>query len=123
MILDQFLYCRICYEVHHITPFDRAPIYDLDLDGMTVQEIFTDDQRQFVDRHFGHEIEELTSVTETHFPIGRLVDPMKVGYVEVSNGQESFILRISRRKIAEPVSYKIVSRQRYSGSREGESLN
>src|SRR5215475_2267005 len=24
MIHDQFLYCRICHEVHHLTPFDRA---------------------------------------------------------------------------------------------------
>ena len=36
---------------------------------------------------------------------------MKVGYVEVTNGQESFILRVSRRTITEPVSYKLVSRQ------------
>jgi hypothetical protein len=111
MMFDQFLYCRICNEVHHITPFDSAPIYDLDLNGMTVREIFTDDHRQFADRHFGHEVEQLKSVTENHFSIGRLVDPMKAGYAEVSNGQESFILRISRRCITEPVSYKIVSRQ------------
>ncbi len=44
MILDQFLYCR------HVTHFNSAPIYDLE--GMTVREIFIDDRRQFIDRHF-----------------------------------------------------------------------
>ena len=36
MIPDQFLYCRICHEVHHGASFDSAPIYDLQ--GMTVRE-------------------------------------------------------------------------------------
>ena len=106
MIHDQFLYCRICHEVHHLTPFDRAPTYQLE--GMTVREIFTDDRRQFVDRHFGHEIEALKSVAENRFSIGRPVDPMKVGYIEVTNGRVSFILRVSRSNIADPVSYNLV---------------
>ena len=73
-----------------------------------MREIFTDDRRQFVDRHFGHEIEALKSVAENRFPIGRPVDPMKVGYVEVTNGRVSFILRVSRSNIADPVSYNLV---------------
>src|SRR4029450_8403515 len=85
MIHDQFLYCRICHEVHHLPPFDRAPTYQLE--GGTVQEIFTDDRRQFVDRHFGHEIEALKRVAENGFSIGRPVDPMKGGYVEVTNDE------------------------------------
>jgi hypothetical protein len=109
MIPDQFLYCRICNEVHHVTPFDSAPRYDLQ--GLTVREIFTDDRRQFIDRHFDHEIEKLRRVTGNHFTIGRLIDPMKVGYVEVTNGKEFFILRISRSSIADPVSYQMISRQ------------
>lgn len=109
MIHDQFLYCRSCHEVHHLTPFDRAPTYQLE--GMTVREIFTDDRRQFVDRHFGHEIEELKSVAQNRFPISRPGDPMKVGYVEVTNGRVSFVLRVSRSNIADPVSYKIVPQE------------
>jgi hypothetical protein len=109
MIPDQFLYCRICNEVHHVTPFDSAPRYDLE--GLTVRKIFTDDRRQFIDRHFDHEIEKLRRVTGNHFTIGRLIDPMKVGYVEVTNGKEFFILRISRSSIADPVSYQMISRQ------------
>src|SRR5262245_55460303 len=109
MIHDQFLYCRNCREVHHLTPFDRAPIYHLD--GKTVREISTDDRRQFVDRHFDHDIEELKSIADDSFPKGRPSDPMKVGYVEVTNGQLSFVLRVSRKHIADPMTYKIVPRQ------------
>lgn len=109
MFLDRFLYCRICNEVHHVTPSDSAPIYDLE--GTTVREIFIDDRRQFLDRHHDHKIEQLRSVTENHFPVGSLIDPMKVGSVEVTNGKEFFILRISRRSIAEPVSHRVVSRR------------
>jgi len=68
-------------------------------------------RRQFIDRHFDHEIEKLRRVTGNHFTIGRLIDPMKVGYVEVTNGKEFFILRISRSSIADPVSYQMISRQ------------
>ena len=109
MIYDRFLYCRNCHEVHHLTPFDRAPIYTLE--GKTVREIFTDDRRQFVDRHLGHEIKELKSIADDSFPNGRPSDPMKVGYVEVTNGQVSFVLRVSRKNIADPMTYKIVARQ------------
>src|SRR5262249_54786623 len=87
-------------------PFDRAPIYLLE--GMTAREIFTDDRRQFLDRHRGHEIEELKRVADDRFPIGRPSDPMKVGYVGVTNGRSVFILQVSRRNIADPVTYKVV---------------
>jgi len=109
MIHDQFLYCRICHEVHRLTPFDRAPIYLLE--EMTVREIFTDDRRQFLDRHRGHEIEQLKRVADDRFPIGRPSDPMRVGYVEVTNGHAVFILQVSRSNIADPVTYKVVPRQ------------
>ena len=108
MIHNQFLYCRICHEIHRLTPFDRAPIYLLE--GMTLREIFTDDRRQFLDRHRGHEIEELQRVADDRFPIGRPSDPMKVGYVEVTDGHSVFILQVSRSNIADPVTYKVVPR-------------
>ena len=109
MILDRFLYCRLCNEVHHVTPFDRAPIYHVD--GTTVREIVVDDRRDFLDKHDDHEIEKLSSVTENYCSVGHFADPMRVGYVEVTNGKRCFILRISRNSIADPMSYKIVSKQ------------
>ena len=106
MIEDRFLYCRNCNEAHHVTPFDRAPIYNLQ--EMSVEETFIDDRRQFVDRHAGHEMEELKSVAANYYYSGRSIDPMKVGYVEVTNGTRSYRLRASRETIADAISYKVV---------------
>ncbi|HEY7319173.1 MAG TPA: hypothetical protein VIE89_16535 [Candidatus Binatia bacterium] len=113
MIPGRFLYCRTCKEAHHITPFDNAPIYYLE--GTTLREIAIDDRRQFLDKHDDHGIEKLNSVTEDRFSLGRAMDPMKAGYVEVTNGKDFFILRISRKTIADPVSYRRVSRQMMLG--------
>ncbi|MGZ8488859.1 MAG: hypothetical protein ACXWW4_10040 [Candidatus Binatia bacterium] len=38
---ERFLHCRGCNEVHKVTPFDQAPIYELQ--GSNVREIPTDD--------------------------------------------------------------------------------
>jgi hypothetical protein len=109
MIDDRFLYCPNCSEVHHVTPFDQAPVYALE--EMAVREIATDDRRSFLDRHSDHGFEELTSVAERRFRLGRLIDPMRVGYVEVTNGVESFVLRFSRTTIADPINYSVVPRK------------
>jgi hypothetical protein len=109
MLSDRFLYCRDCNEVHHVTPFDTAPIYVLE--DRSVRQIPVDDLQSFRDRHFGHKLEELTSVPETDVRLGQLVDPMKTGYVEVTNGRDFFVLRSFRRDIADPLSYELLPRQ------------
>jgi hypothetical protein len=59
-----------------------------------VREIFTDDRRQFVDRHFGHEIEALKSVAENrfysvdkdiHWIISQFPRPGPVGYLSAKS--------------------------------------
>jgi hypothetical protein len=51
---DQFLYCRICHEVHHGAPFDSAPYLRSARDDCAG--IFIDDRRQFIDRRFDHKL-------------------------------------------------------------------
>jgi hypothetical protein len=109
MFSDRFLYCRDCNEVHHVSPFDTAPIYVLE--DRVVRQIPVDDLQSFRERHFGHNFEELTSVPETDVQLGQLVDPMKTGYVEVTNGKDLFVLRSFRRNIADPLSYELLPRQ------------
>lgn len=106
---DRFLYCRDCNAVHHLTPFDNAPVYEFQ--DRTVREIRADDRRSFLKRHTGHRLEELTSLIEEHFRSAQFFDPMKIGYIEASNGTESFILRSSRRTVAEPLTYEVMPRQ------------
>jgi len=104
MLEDRFLYCQKCNEAHRLTPFDRAPLYNPQDSG--VEETCIDDRRQFVDRHTGHKMEELVAV-KYHY-ISRPMDPMKVSYVEVTDGRESFMLRACRKTIADALSYKMV---------------
>jgi len=51
-------------------------------------------------------MEEL--VAAKYYYISRPIDPMKVSYVEVTDGRESYMLRAYRRTIADALSYKMV---------------
>ncbi len=106
---DRFLYCCGCNEVHKVTPFDKAPTYDLQ--GSSVREIPTDDRRRFMERHAGHAIEELSSVAEDWLKPQSAIDPMAESYVFVANERYFFLLHRSRRSIAEPIVYQVMPRQ------------
>lgn len=106
---DRFLNCRGCNEVHKVTPFDQAPIYEMQ--GSRAREIPTDDRRRFMERHAGHAIEELSSVSEDWLEPQGAIDPMAESYVFVANGRYLFLLHRSRRSIAEPVVYRVMPRQ------------
>ena len=103
---DCFLYCCGCNEVHRITPFDKAPFYDLQ--GSSMRESPMDDLREFVEQHSGHAIEELARVAEDWFESGNAVDPMAESYLLVANERYLFLLQRSRRSIVEPVVYQVM---------------
>ena len=106
---DRFLYCCGCNEVHKVTPFDKAPTYELQ--GSSVREIPTDDRRRFMERHASHAIEELSSVAEDWLNPQSAIDPMAESYVFVANERYFFLLHRSRRSIAEPIVYQVMPRQ------------
>ena len=106
---DIFLYCRDCNEAHKATPFDQSPIYNLQ--GPHVREIPADDRRQFIGRHAGHTIEELSSVTEIWLNPQGAIDPMAESFVISANDREFIVLHRSRRSIAEPIIYRVIPRQ------------
>ena len=51
----------------------------------------------------------LTATGKDYYTVGSALDPMSVRYVEVSNGNDTLLLRRSRSSIEDPVSYKIVN--------------
>ena len=106
---DRFLYCRGCNEVHRSTPFDEAPIYDLQ--GSCVREIPMNDRLRFMERHSGHAIEEMSRVAEDWFEPDNAGDPMVERYLLVANERYLFLLQRSRRSIAEPVIYRVMPRR------------
>jgi hypothetical protein len=102
----RFIRCRNCGAIHHVSLFDRSPVYDL-VAG-EVQEKQVDDWRAFMDRHAGHKLEPLQSTGNTVFPRGSACDPMNVAYVQVTDGKQSVLLRRSRSSIKEPFDYELV---------------
>jgi hypothetical protein len=103
----KFIRCRVCDAIHHVSAFDKAPVYDCR--GNQPEERDTDDWRTFMDRHAGHRLEPLKASGETFFPYGSPRDPMSVAYVEVTNGHDRYLVRRSRRSIQEPMSYELIS--------------
>ena len=106
MTEHRYIWCRNCNEIHHVTPFDRAPGYRMNLGEET--ELPMDDRGAFMRRHSGHRLEGLQGVGERYFPDGQALDPMRVGYVEVTNGKESFVVRSFRNRIEDPLHFELL---------------
>lgn len=102
----RYIWCRNCGAIHHVSPFDHSPAYHVR--AGEVQEKPIDDWRDFMNRHAGHRLEALQSTGATVFPRGSAYDPMNVGYVQVTNGKQTILLRRSRPSIEEPLAYEIV---------------
>jgi hypothetical protein len=105
----RFLYCHDCNAAHRVTPFDSAPVFEMD--GMEIHELPQDDRGNFIDRHSGHRIGELIGVGEKTGQAGAVIDPMRIIYIEATDGQESFALRSARKQIADALSYQVLPRQ------------
>lgn len=58
--------------------------------------------------HAGHRLQALKSVGEKCFSLGRPLDPMRVGYTEVTNGEDFFVIRSSRKSIEEPLHFELI---------------
>ena len=107
MVNNRYIWCRSCGAIHHVSSFDREPIYAF-ADG-EVEEIPANDWRAFMDRHGGHRLEALKATGADYFPCANAWEPMSVRYIEVSNGEETLLLRRSRSTIEAPFRYEIVS--------------
>lgn len=105
----RFLYCHDCNAVHHVTPFDSAPVFDFD--GMEIRELPQDARRYLIDRHSGHRIGNLIKLGEITGEAVALAHPMRINYIETTDGQDTFVLRSVRKHIADPLSYEVIPRQ------------
>jgi hypothetical protein len=106
----KYIWCRNCGAIHHVTSFDRSPLFILTAGEL--QKTLADDWRDFMAQHAGHRLEPLSATGNDYFPDGSAIDPMSVAYIEASNGNETLLLCRSRRSIEEPVRYEIVKGQR-----------
>src|SRR5581483_5133456 len=102
---SRYIWCRKCGAIHHVSDFDRFPVYP----GADDEDaLLADDWRDFMARHAGHRLEPMRATGKDHFPSGSRCDPMAPAYLEVSNGAETLLLRRSRKSIEAPLDYEIV---------------
>jgi hypothetical protein len=106
---ERFIRCCVCDAIHHVSPFDKAPIYAFL--GNQLEERATDDWRAFMKRHAGHRLEPLKASGEKFFPYASPLDPMSVAYMELTNGRDRYLVRRARSSIQEPMSYELISGQ------------
>jgi hypothetical protein len=100
----RYIWCRKCGAIHHVTDFDRYPVYT----GADDEALPANDWRDFMARHAGHRLEPMMATRNDQFPSGSIGDPMSVAHLEISNGAETLLLRRSRRSIDAPFDYEIV---------------
>ncbi len=67
-----------------------------------------DEQKEFLRRHAGHPLEELFIDGETYFSDKPCFEPMKVAYVEASNGRQKFLIKRTRASLDRPVFYELI---------------
>ena len=114
---QKYIWCRDCNEIHHVTPFDRAPAFIV-VEG-EIQESPVDDWRTFIRQHSSHMLEPLTPIGEKYFPCGHPFDPMKVRYIEVMKGSVRAVIRGFRKSIDEPLRFELVQQPADWGNNNG----
>lgn len=110
-----FWYCTDCREVFRATPFDEAPQYAVQacdelsrVDGTLVEEPCNERER-FLHRHHGHRLGLLKRVRDRILSDRPAWDPMRTVYEEVTNGQETFLLKSWREDVSAPRCYLLLN--------------
>jgi len=102
-----FWYCTNCCEVFRATPFDSIPQYTLH-QGTVVEEP-CNEREGFLRRHHGHQLGLLKRIRGKLLSDRPLWDPMRTVYEEVTNSQQSFLLKSWREDISAPRRYLLLS--------------
>lgn len=86
------LYCRSCFEVLRMSPYDTAPLYQQR--GDDFEEVPDDEEHStFLQRHSGHSLRTLKKKKDKFSADRPFWDPFRVVYEEVTDGQETFLLK------------------------------
>jgi hypothetical protein len=101
MVSEQFIWCRNCDKIHHITKPDKCL-------NSEITKPATDDWRTFRDQHSSHNLEPLIAAGGRYFPTGKKTDPMAVAYIEVTNGRDRYLLQGARKSIGQPLQFALI---------------
>jgi len=97
-----FLFCVDCSAVHRVTRTDRASVYAVDGNPITV-----DDAERFLGVHLDHRLQVLRRSSEAEMMSHPRWDPMCRVAWEVSNGEKDFVVTFGRADLETPREYTI----------------
>ena len=100
---EQFLWCRNCDAIHHVTQPEKPSIQENPSRAVSETSAET-----FKNQHAGHKVECLIAAGERYFPTGQKEDPMAVAYIEVTDNHDRYLLRGARKSIEQPLQFAMV---------------
>ena len=92
------------------TPFDQYPEYEFNLDRLleNLQSIERDDFQEFLIHHHGHQLENLKIIEDSFASEKPYFEPIKTSFFRATNGKEKFVIKKSRKRIDEPLTYQLI---------------
>ncbi len=111
-MIEKLVRCTRCNEI--IRQFDSFGDFGgtPELSGVEWASDDLDEQKQFYLRHEEHPLEELVIDPDTIISDRPAFEPVKVSYMEASNGRETFVVKRTRAALDRPASYAILSEKK-----------
>jgi hypothetical protein len=106
--MNTLVRCIDCNVIYALTPFDRSPEYSFASDTGLCHEIEKNDAADLECVHRGHRSEQLRIVENSLYSEGAYFDPLRVTYIEATNGKRTFLVKRWRKTITEAMRYELV---------------
>jgi hypothetical protein len=72
------------------------------------QGIEKDDFQDFLEKHRGHQLEDLRIIEDSFVSEKSYAEPVKVSYFKATNGRENFVIKRFRERIDQPLKYRLI---------------
>ena len=110
-MVEKLIRCTRCNQVipqyGAFGDFGASPV----LPGVEWASDDLDEQKEFLDTHRNHPLEELLIDRETYVSDRPAFEPCHAAYVEASNGKDRFLIKRKKERFDLPASYEIIPGQ------------
>ena len=106
--MSKLIHCIECNTICNITPFDQSPKFNDTGTPDKYHEIEMNDFADFLRKHRGHRKETLSILENSLYSEGAYSDPMRITYLEATNGRETFLMKRWRNSIDEDLRYDLI---------------
>lgn len=108
--MNQLIRCTACNKIFMKTRFDQWPEYEPISGGSSdlLPGREKDDLQDFLKDHRNHPIENLQIIEDSLVSEKPYSEPTKTSYFKATNGKERFVIRKSRERIEDPLTYELL---------------